>query len=638
LTDVIKDITEDFVYDLSVASEVSQNYQLFAEAYDVAINSHPFFIASNDETPYRRESAQYKREQIDQTTEPGEQSFTGWWFRSQSSFHLGAGARFFEPVQDENLRFRFNTSEGVDIWTRGQASLLKDTLESFTSANKSLVIGANDGTDDCGLIASTDELYKITFSGDTGTLATYNLVTGHTGDNFQSLATDGTRYFAACDEAIHRGNIGGSTGDEAIYNISSSTTAVVRYVKQRLFAGVDNILYELNPNIAGGGDHTGAALPTGHYTHPNSDWVWTDISESGSAIYAAGYANNNSAIFKVTVNPDDATLNPAIVTAELPVGEQVFALYQYLGYVMIGTSKGMRVAIVSPETGDLSYGPLIFEATQGVRGFTVKDRFVWATAGPNSKTGLIRVDLSEQISPLRFAYAADLQADSTSTTLDVTLIGDRLFFSTEDDGVYIESANVLVPSGKLRTGFIRYATLESKFFKLLKVRGNLDAGSINITSISDKDVAVFLYNITNDSLNIDQGIGRPAGSQEFIAIEFGLQRDLVNNTKGALMNGYQIKALPAVEKQRLIQFPLYCYDVEMDRYNNLVGSEDDRAYERISALEALEATGNSVTVQDFRTGETFQALIEEVRFMSMTPPNARFDGFGGRLTLTVRKL
>jgi hypothetical protein len=638
LTDVIKDITEDFVYDLSVASEVSQNYQLFAEAYDVAINSHPFFIASNDETPYRRESAQYKREQIDQTTEPGEQSFTGWWFRSQSSFHLGAGARFFEPVQDENLRFRFNTSEGVDIWTRGQVTLLKNTLEAFTSANKSLVIGANDGTNDCGLIANTDDLYKITFSGDTGTLATYSLVTGHAGDNFQSLTTDGTRYFAACDEAIHRGNIGGSTGDEAIYDISSSTTAVVRYVKQRLFAGVDNILYELNPNIAGGGNHTGAALPTGHYTHPNSDWVWTDISESGSAIYAAGYANNNSAIFKVTVNPDDATLNPAIVTAELPVGEQVFALYQYLGYMMIGTSKGMRVAVVNADTGDLSYGPLIFEATQGVRGFTAQDRFVWATAGPNSKTGLIRVDLSEQISPLRFAYAADLQASSTSTTLDVTLIGNRLFFSTDDDGVYMESASVLVPSGKLRTGFIRYATLESKYFKYLKVRGDLDAGSINVTSIDDRGTAVFLYNLVNDTLNIDQGIGRPSGSQEFIAIEFGLQRDLVDNTKGAVMNGYQTKALPAIEKQRLIQFPLYCYDVEMDRYNNLVGSEDDRAYERITALEELEATGNSVTVQDFRTGETFQALIEEIRFMSMTPPNARFDGFGGRLSVTVRKL
>jgi hypothetical protein len=104
------------------------------------------------------------------------------------------------------------------------------------------------------------------------------------------------------------------------------------------------------------------------------------------------------------------------------------------------------------------------------------------------------------------------------------------------------------------------------------------------------------------------------------------------------MSGYQTKALPGVEKQRLIQFPLYCYDVEMDRYNNLVGSEDDRAYDRITELENLEKTGNSVTVQDFRTGETFQALIEEIRFMSMTPPNARFDGFGGRLMLTVRKL
>ena len=631
------DISEDFVYDLSTVGD-EPIFQLNAEAYDVAINAFPFFIGANDETPYRRESAQYKREQIDQTTEPGEQSFTGWWFRSQSSFHLGAGARFFEPVQDENLRFRFNKSEGVDVWTRGQISLLKDTTEALASTYKTLIVGANDGSDDCLVAANNDELIKITMTGDTGVTAGYTLVTGHTGsDIFRSLTTDGTRYFAACDEAIHRGNVGGSTSDEAIYDISSSTSAVIRYVKQRLFAGVDNILYELNPNIAGSGDHTGSALPTGHYTHPNSNWVWTDISESGAAIYASGYARNNSAIYKITV-ANDATLNAATVTAELPVGEQVYALYQYLGYVMIGTSKGMRVAVVNADTGDLAYGPLIFEATEGVRGFTAKDRFVWATAGPNDKTGLIRVDLSEQISPLRFAYAPDLQTDSTSTTLDVTLLGDRLAFSTEDDGIYVEKEVELVSTGSLQTGFIRYATLESKYFKFLKVRGNLTDGTVDVSSISSTDVETYLYNVDSSLTNQDLGIARPSGSQEFIALKFELLRSTIDTSKGAVMSGYQTKALPGVEKQRLIQFPLYCYDVEMDRYNNLVGSEDDRAYDRITELENLEKTGNSVTVQDFRTGETFQALIEEIRFMSMTPPNARFDGFGGRLMLTVRKL
>jgi hypothetical protein len=635
---ITNDISEDFVYDLSTVGD-APIFELNAEAYDVAINAFPFFIGANDETPYRRESAQYKREQIDQTTEPGEQSFTGWWFRSQSSFHLGAGARFFEPVQDENLRFRFNKSEGVDVWTRGQISLLKGTTEALASTYKTLIVGANDGSDDCLVAANNDELIKITMTGDTGVTAGYTLVTGHTGsDIFRSLTTDGTRYFAACDEAIHRGNIGGSTSDEAIYDLSSSTTAVIRYVKQRLFAGVDNILYELNPNIAGSGDHTGSALPTGHYTHPNSQWIWSDINESGGAIYAGGYARNNSAIFKITVDPTDATLNAATVTAELPVGEQVYALYQYLGYMMIGTSKGMRVAVVDAESGDLAYGPLIFEAVEGVRGFTAKDRFVWATAGPNDKTGLIRVDLSEQISPLRFAYAPDLQTDSTSTTLDATLVGDRLAFSTLNDGIYVEKETELVSTSSLQTGFIRYATLESKYFKFLKVRGNLTDGTVDVSSISSTDVETYLYNVDSSLTNQDLGIARPSGSQEFIALKFELLRSTIDTSKGAVMSGYQTKALPGVEKQRLIQFPLYCYDVEMDRYNNLVGSEDDRAYDRITELENLEKTGNSVTVQDFRTGETFQALIEEVRFMSMTPPNARFDGFGGRLMLTVRKL
>jgi hypothetical protein len=298
----------------------------------------------------------------------------------------------------------------------------------------------------------------------------------------------------------------------------------------------------------------------------------------------------------------------------------------------------MRVAVIDNESGDLAYGPLIFEASEGVRGFTAKDRFVWATAGPNSKTGLIRVDLAEQISPLRFAYAADLQAASTSTTLDVTLLGNRLAFSTENDGIYIERESQLVPNGTIQTGFIRYATLESKFFKFLKIRGNLSATGLGVSTITSNNIKTFLYAVTPGLSNQDLGIPRPTGGQEFLAFEFQLNRNPSNTSTGGLLTGYQIKALPAIAKQTLIQFPLYCYDVEMDRYNNLVGSEDDRAYERIIKLEELEKTGDAVTVQDFRTGEVFQALIEEVRFMSMTPPNARFDGFGGRLTVTVRKL
>jgi hypothetical protein len=627
---VIKDITEDFAYDLAISPDVSTNYQLSDISFDIAINNMPFFIAATDEQPYRRESAPSKREQIDQTTEPGEQSFTGWWFRSQSSFHLGAGAKFFEPAQDETLRYRFNESQGVDVWTKGQASLLKGTVKILTTSSNSLSVGANDGTNDCLVVADGSALKKITLSADTPTVTTYTQ-TG-TSSTIQSLATNGSRYFFANSTHIHYGNIGSTTSDIETYNCSVPTT--IGYVKQRLFAGVANALHELDVTKTTGG-HT---LPTAIFTHSNTSWVWSAISEAGPAVYAAGYARNTSAIFKITVK-DDATLNTPTVTAELPVGEKVLSMFSYLGYIIIGTSKGARVAQVEPTTGDLAYGPLIFETTDGVKSIFAKDRFVWCAGKPNSVSGLIRIDLSEQVSPLRFAYAADLEAvASTSLVNSVTQIGDRLAFATADNGVWVERATQLVASGFIRTGFIRYATIESKFFKFLKVRGNLDNGTIDVNTITNKEVDTFLYNVTTETTNLDLGIARPVGAQEYLAFKFDLNRDDTDTAAGAVMSGYQVKSLPAIEKQRLIQFPLYCYDVEMDKYNNIVGSEDDRAFDRISELEGIEKTGNIVTVQDFRTDETYSALIEEIRFFSATPPSERFNGFGGKLLLTVRKL
>jgi hypothetical protein len=80
---------------------------------------------------------------------------------------------------------------------------------------------------------------------------------------------------------------------------------------------------------------------------------------------------------------------------------------------------------------------------------------------------------------------------------------------------------------------------------------------------------------------------------------------------------------------------VFCYDVETDSINNQTGYEG-RAFDRIIELESVENTGDTVRVQDFRTGETFIAQVEEVDFMSMTPPGQRFNGFGGLLTITVR--
>ena len=719
---VIKDITEDFAYDLAVSPEVSSNYQLSDVSFDIAVNNMPFFIAATDEQPYRRESAPYKREQIDQTTEPGEQSFTGWWFRSQSSFHLGAGANFFEPVQDETLRFRFQDSEGVDIWTKGEASLLKDVDTSHVTTSGSLKLRSiRESNRDEALLLDGYDVDKVfarktfsinnkaltsnvatlttvdahnlavgmqvdisgvdaTFNGEyrvtgvpttttftyaktasnvvatpvspvgTGTSDIIHFIDYNSGsdDPVYAICDDGTTAYWVTNDIAAGTNKGhvykkaltadSTTSDTLMFNINSYTFTngknVMDWVKGRIILCADNKVYELTPSSN--------SLPAAIFTHLNTSYTFTSIAESGAAIYVAGYAGTQSSIYKFTItNAGDITsLTSAVVSAQMPDGELIYSMKQYLGYMMIGTSKGIRAAIISPDDGSISYGPLIAETEQPVYDFAFRDRFCWATANVNNKAGLIRIDLSEQISPLRFAYAHDLFKDVDKECDSVAFLGtsDRKIFAVDTDYSYIEAATRLVETGYIRTGFIRYATIESKYFKFLKVRGNLDNGGVDVSTITNKEIETFLYNVTTENSNLDLGIARPVGAQEYLAFKFTIYRDNADNTLGGTMSGYQVKALPAIEKQRLIQFPLYCYDVEMDKYNNIVGSEDDRAFDRISELEDIEKTGNVVTIQDFRTDETYSALIEEIRFFSATPPSERFNGFGGKLLLTVRKL
>jgi hypothetical protein len=97
-------------------------------AYDVAVGGLPFIYAINDARPYIRQTAPFKKDQFDNTTEPGEQSLAGWWLRSQMSFHSGSGIKFYDPATtDENGHYRFADSKGVNVWTKGQVTLFKDT-------------------------------------------------------------------------------------------------------------------------------------------------------------------------------------------------------------------------------------------------------------------------------------------------------------------------------------------------------------------------------------------------------------------------------------------------------------------------------------------------------------------------------
>ena len=58
----------------------------------------------------------------------------------------------------------------------------------------------------------------------------------------------------------------------------------------------------------------------------------------------------------------------------------------------------------------------------------------------------------------------------------------------------------------------------------------------------------------------------------------------------------------------------------------------------MSQLEAVENLGDTIRVQDFRTGESYIGLIEELDFINKTPTDKRFTGYGGLLLVTIRSV
>jgi hypothetical protein len=227
------DITEGIPYVLSNPAG-STSYTPTGPAYDVAFSALPFFLAASDEQPYRRVTAQYRKQQIDQTREPGEQTLTGWWVRSQSSFHLGAGIKYFEPIQEESLRFQYTESKGIDVWTRGQATLLNDTASFYSGAAPAQMIGVNDGTNDCIFVTDGSALKKITSAG-----SFYNYLLKlvlHLPSIVLPLMVLTITLLTV--PIYTRGSVGATPADAEIYNASGTTRATIRYVKQRLIAAI----------------------------------------------------------------------------------------------------------------------------------------------------------------------------------------------------------------------------------------------------------------------------------------------------------------------------------------------------------------------------------------------------------------
>jgi hypothetical protein len=645
------DITDAIPYPLSNPAG-SQTYAGTGVAYDVSFGGLPFFLTTGDDNPYRRVTAQYRKNQVDMSREPGEQTLTGWWLRSQSSFHLGQGIKFFEPQQDESLRFQFTFSKGLDVWTKGQATLLKD-VSSYSSVTNGLQTNKRPYQTVRSIRYSSKDAvlvwdgYKIDKVEADGTVVSFVSYTPGTDYPIYAVCDDGTYAYWVTNKTgtnklqVNKRPLDSSAAATEMFTHASIvvTNAAIEFTKERLVMAVNNSIYEFATSAT--------VLPTAVYSHPNATFTYTSITSSGAAIYLSGFNGIQSTIQKFTLTTSGAmpVLTSAITAAELPVGEVVFKIYYYLGYMAIGTNLGLRVADVSVSDGSIAYGPLIFESEQPVYDVAGFDKYLWCTTNVDGAPGVSRVDLGQQVgTQLVFAYAWDLY-DPTLTgfyTTACAFVGntDRLAFVTSNNGVingkvYIEAETRLTPLGTMRVGYIRYNTLENKIFKVLQPRYDATNGALNIYSI-DAEGNQYKIGSFDQGADITQiGIPYPATPQQYLGFKFEMSRSTTDTSAGPLFTGYQVRVLPSIPRQRLIQYPVELYDYEMDKFNNPAGYEGN-AYDRLLNMQTIENLGDLIKVEDFRTGESYLGLIEEMDFINRTPTDKRYSGYGGILLVTIR--
>jgi hypothetical protein len=641
-------------------------------AFDYAIAGIPFIAGESMRGTYfrriyHRSFSPIRKDQFDNQQVPGEQSIWGWWLRSQSSFAMGAGAQFLDTTIDQTLAQRFFYSEGLDMLsTPGQATLLP--LSTAITAVAPTVgpvklRSAHDATQDGVLILDVGAA-TLAFYG-TSTNATYAMPGGLTG-LANTLTDDGTNYYFADKTGIYKGAIANPfVAATKIWNTpSASGNYVLGWIKGRLVAGMDNNVYELVGS--------GPTLPTPRFAHQNSAYIFTDVSEIPSAILVSGNAGGAmSQVHKFVLDSGGAmpVLSSGVVSAQMPYGEKILSMYAYIGsFVGLGTNRGFRVA-VADANGNLTYGPLVVQDPTGVgvQAIAGADRFMYIgnqgntmipqvgwTNPPEATTtdGVIRVDLSQTTATGSQPFCSDRLASSANPAVYATPTGKpvnsiapmgqtglllwstgKMVYSDFSAGKTYQTAP-RVSSGFIYTPKIRFNTLEPKHFKYIYLRHqDITDGSIDIYGQNPSSALVVVApDITGSSAVAAASpfyISDFGNAQEWFQFKFVVHRGVNNTAYSPTLNGYQLRALPGVNRQVIVEIPLLCEDHETDR-NGVLHGHDGYAFERINELEKLTASGNIVLLQDLNYGVSNLVIVDDYQFEQQSPELAKTSSAGNQ--------
>lgn len=550
----------------------------------VAVDGRQYLI---DVRRYSRTILDSQSPQSDDAAEAGEKSLSraGYWVREQTDWSHGAGQRLFDAPTSSRLRFE--SSHGVEVFERDQLSLLHDTALRHSTTETNV---------DCfavgGYLYVVDANF-LRFTNDPD-VATPTFTSVDFTDNIVDWTTDGDRIYVTFGAALPPKvvNVGGTT----VSTLGAETPDIIGYANGRLVAADGATLYEL--------DSLGAKIgATDIRVDPRSSAVWTGITGAPSAIFVGLNAGDVGEIYAMTVDDATTALTAPVYAGGLPYGETVRCLAAYPpgNVVVIGTSKGLRIAVVDGLS--LHFGERI-DVDGGVNAVALRDRFAWFTwTNPRlDTTGVGRVDLSVSTSVDTFvpAYAEDVQADGiTGTVRGVAVLQgassdrERAYFAVLSSGVWGESDD-LVAQGTVESGHMRFGVLPAKIFTSLEVHHEPDVGSVGAAITYDNGSSQFLGGGPTGGKTLTS-LSAGSGGALSASLALLLTRDGTDATLGPTVRAWEMSALPRPRRVLEVILPILLYT----RVEDLRGHEQH--YEPLTEIrrfEGLAATSRLVTYQE----------------------------------------
>lgn len=589
---------------------------LVPDVFPVGIDGRPYMVDSRS-GQFVRGFEPRVRDSVDQSTAPGEAAINpgGLWRRGQVSWHYGAGQRYADVAEAQD--FRFFKSKGVDVWTKGQLSLLNATKVSLISAGTEQHMVVQDGR----VYASFDTDVKYT-TDPFAVSPTWTDVTGEPGSGKKciSMTTNGDAiYFGFENDGIRKleptVSISAISGTKFIN--TTDNYYMLGFAKGFLFGAHDHKLR----NIASNG------TPADVVTPYDTAFRWVGVASGQGAAYAAGYGGKKSLVYKVTIK-SDGTLDTGVVALELPTGEVVSTISGYLGGILLGTNKGVRYC-TADGNNNLTAGAII-PTTTDVKKFASEGRysyFTW-TNYDGVSGGLGRLDLGTYIATNTPAHATDVMYNSTAAVTNVVIFDGKPVFMVSGVGVVVQDNGNLVTSGEIESGIYRWGIPDRKFVAKVDTRATpLDGSIASYMGLDGGDYALLgTWDADGSTENSFNGDDDHAIEARF---KFVLTRQ--SATVGPTFTRWMARAYAAPFRSELFRVPVLLHSVL--RVKNKDYFFDVRR--ELANLRSLILRPKIVTLQ--LEDETVSVVVEDMEWQPLDTVDTDWT-WQGTAVVTMRSV